>query len=767
MLTLAAVLALGVAGVPTAGATASSTGRLGLQTLGNRADLISGGDTRLVITLAPGTRAGQVHLMVGHVDRTVLLRQRSDGNLEAYVTGLALGPNQISVTAPGVTGSRLVVTNHPQGGPVFSGKPLSPWVCRPGARNARCERPASFSYQYMPIAQTGFKPYNPSNPPADVASITTDQGVTAPYIVRVETGTVDRSSYQIAVVADPAKPWTGLAPQRIWDHKLEIPGDASCGSMHGETAPGDPLVLDDQRLRRGMMVAAPSLADNGQNCDVVVQAESIMMMKEHITETYGDIRFTVATGCSGGSIFQLQSENAYPGLFDGLMVVCSYPDIWTTATEVMDCRLLEDYYATDPTFTEAQRGFVAGHDNGAPCHSWVDVYGFSSLFDPSANAASCFPSNPNAVYARGTRPKGVRCSVQDASIGQLGARQSDGFAGRPYDNVGVAYGLAALKNATITPAQFVSLNVGIGSRDIDNYRQTTRVAADADALRNAYRDGFVNDFRHLGDVPIIDIRGHDRTEIHHDFYSVTESARMQEAFGSTGNLVRWTGPVPLLADPTLTKGPVGDLQVLVLDPAYDVMDAWLTAIKADHSSKPQRQKVLADKPAAAINTCYDGTGQRIDQPTACAALYPPDSSPRATSGSPADNLVIKCQLKPLTPSYFAPANLSPSQMATLRSAFPSGVCDYTKPGVDVAPSVAWLTYAAGPGGEPLPAAPLAQPIQSPTAARGGGVAVSRLASTGAPASLTTFAGLLMLLVGAAGRATQRRATQPRVQPPGC
>ncbi|GAC1611566.1 MAG: DUF6351 family protein [Mycobacteriales bacterium] len=698
-----------VAGLLTASAAspvnaAPSNPALGLETLGNRADLISGGDARVLLTVPPGSD-GPVSLHAGQRDITTLFRRRPDGNLEGLVTGLPLGVTVLTAQSPNTIGVQLRVTNHPSGGPVFSGRPLEPWSCLPGALNTRCERPAHFGYQYMPVSGTGFRSYDPKSPAGDVATVTTDQGVTAPYIVRVETGTVDRSSYQIAVLADPKKPWTAFAPQATWDHKLEIPGDASCASMHGETAPGDPFVLDDQRLRRGIMVASPSLADNGQNCDLVIQAESIMMLKEHIVETYGDIRFTVATGCSGGSIFQFQSENAYPGLIDGLITVCSYPDIWSTATEVMDCRLLEDYYATDPTFTEAQRGLVAGHVDGAPCHAWVDVYGFSSLFDPSANAKTCYPADPAKVYNRTTNRRGVRCSVQDAAIGQLGARPSDGFAGRPYDNVGVAYGLAALKAGTITADQFVALNAGIGSRDIDFQRQAQRVTADPTALQSAYRGGFVNDFSHLGDVPILDIRGHDNAEIHHDFYSVTEKARLHQAFGNTENLVNWIGPVPLLADPSLTKGPVGDLQVLILDPAYNVMDAWLTAVEKDHSRRSKRAKVLADKPAEATDTCFDGAGQRINNAQACAALYPPDSSPRVTSGSPNTNTIIKCQLTSLTPKYFAPAVLTDTQVQTLRRTFPTGVCDYSKPGAAVTKSIGWLTYANGPGGVPLPAEP--------------------------------------------------------------
>ena len=38
----------------------------------------------------------------------------------------------------------------------------------------------------------------------------------------------------------------------------------------------------------------------------------------------------------------------------------------------------------------------------------------------------------------------------------------DGFARRPWDNVGVQYGLEALRDGTITPAEFLDLNANVG-----------------------------------------------------------------------------------------------------------------------------------------------------------------------------------------------------------------------------------------------------------------------------------------------------------------
>ena len=72
-------------------------------------------------------------------------------------------------------------------------------------------------------------------------------------------------------------------------------------------------------------------------------------------------------------------------------------------------------------------------------------------------------------YDPQTNPGGVRCSVVDAAINLFGPRPpqawSDnekkigrGFAGFPVDNIGVQYGLRALQQGRILPAQFVDLN---------------------------------------------------------------------------------------------------------------------------------------------------------------------------------------------------------------------------------------------------------------------------------------------------------------------
>jgi hypothetical protein len=72
--------------------------------------------------------------------------------------------------------------------------------------------------------------------------------------------------------------------------------------------------------------------------------------------------------------------------------------------------------------------------------------------------------------------------------------------------------------------------------------------------------------------------------------------------------------------------------------------------------------------------------------------------------------VEKCQLVPLRQSSFYPVTFTDAEWAQLGHTFPSGVCDYTRPGVDQQNTVPWQTYetAAGRviyGGRPLGPAP--------------------------------------------------------------
>src|SRR5882672_9346950 len=192
-------------------------------------------------------------------------------------------------------------------------------------------------------------------PAALVASTTTSAGVTLPYIVRVERGTVNRGIYDIAVLFDPTKPaWTATSPQPQWNKKVLYSYGASTGQPRLQFRT-EQNWGDDNALSRGFMVVDNSLTDSLYNSNRVLVNETTMMMKEYIVENYGEITYMMGNGCSGGSINQNTVASTYPGLLDGIQPSCDYPDSVTTGMEVTDCVLLTNFYV-GPEWTALQAG---------------------------------------------------------------------------------------------------------------------------------------------------------------------------------------------------------------------------------------------------------------------------------------------------------------------------------------------------------------------------------------------------------------------------
>jgi Tannase-like family of unknown function (DUF6351) len=401
---LAGVLLLCLAAVP-ADAARHRRPALSISVLSGRADLVSGGSALVAINLARSdTRRVKVTLGRRNVTRDFAIRR--DGHFEGLVTGLAMGRNVLQATLRTGWATRIMLVNHPTGGPVFSGPQLEPWICEPGAVDKKCDEATSFKYVYLSIdpAKRGFQPYDPSNPPSDVAHTKTDQGVTVPFIVRVETGYMDRDQYQISVLYQPGEPWSAVAPQRQFDHKLLIVHGASCGVDHETgTAPattGD--AAGDYALGKGFMTMSTALDNSGHNCDLPLQAESLVMAKEHIIKSYGTIRYTIGTGCSGGSLAQQWIANAYPGVYQGILPTCSFPDAWSTATQFLDYHLLLAYFKNisrwglGVAWTPTQMGDVLGGLDGVQNAEVSDAAQFHVAVptDPCAGTTNADRYNP-------------------------------------------------------------------------------------------------------------------------------------------------------------------------------------------------------------------------------------------------------------------------------------------------------------------------------------------------------------------------------------
>jgi hypothetical protein len=718
LLTLLAAGAV-VAATPaaaTANPAAARTGGLTISVLSGRADTLSGGDALIAVAGGSGVR-----VTLNGQDVTSAFAVRPGGQFAGLVTGLQNGANLLTAETGGRRrqAAAIVLTNHPNGGPVFAGPQVQPWDCllRPeqtglGApTDAQCDTAAVTAFLYQSTAGGALRPYNPAAPPADVATTTTDQGRTVPFVVRQETGVQDRSIYRVAVLADPT-----VAPSPFgasaWNHKVVWPFGGGSAPHHTTDLPVS--VLDPVALGRGFLVASSGLNVHGSNSDDSLSAEAVTMLKEHVIEAYGPIRYTIGAGCSGGAIQQQFIAEQYPGLLDGILPNCSYPDTWTTSSEVADCGLLVNYFATATGWTDAQKAAVQGTADPSACVAWN--LSFVPVGIPSRAQNCGWVATDPRVYNATTNPGGVRCVVPDFEAAIWGTRPralwspaeqaaGHGFGARVTDNVGVEYGLNALRAGTITMAQFVDLNTKIGGTDIDGNPIPARSVADPDTPRFAYRGGQVTQALRLDEVPMIDLRGSANVNnIHTDFHSWEMRARLDAAHGSHANQVIWTWR----GDPAngnITPAPD------VATKALTTMDAWLAAIEADHRALPRSAKVVRDKPAAAVDSCFlantpaSGGPVTVDRDYrgACGAAFPHFGDARTAAGDRASGEVLKCGVTPLRRSSL-PATTD-AQWAALRAAFGSGVCDFRQPGVGERASRPWVSFASGPGGRPLGDAP--------------------------------------------------------------
>jgi Tannase-like family of unknown function (DUF6351) len=712
-----AALMVAWVGVGSAAAARHPKPRFSVSVLSGSADLVSGGSALVAVTLPRRADARRVKVALGRRDVTAEFAFRRDGRFEALVTGLALGGNVLRATLRGGWTAQIDLINHPSSGPVFSGPQLEPWICQPGAVDQQCDQPPTVTYLYMSTnaGKPGFQPYNPASPPSDVAQTTTDQGVKVPFIVRVETGYMDRDQYQIAVLYQPNKPWTTFAPQPQFDHKLLVTHGASCGVDH-QTGTAPTTTRDSAAqaaLARGFMTMSTALDNTGHNCDLPLEAESLVMAKEHIIKSYGLLRYTIGTGCSGGSLAQQWIANAYPGIYQGILPTCSFPDAYSTATQFLDYHLLLAYFmnpskwGTGVTWLPTQMGDVMGGPDGVQNAEVSDAAQFHTAVptDPCRGTTAADRYNPIS------NPGGVRCAIQDAAINVFGPEPEQlwspieqklgrGFVRLPVDNVGVQYGLGALQAGQITPAEFVDLNAKAGGADVDANPSPNRVdSAGSPALARAYRSGMINEANNLNQTAIIDCRGPNPGLFHDAYRAFAVRARLDREHGTHANQLIWEGPVPLTADKDCELN------------SFIAMDRWLSSVETDHSRTALPQKLIRDKPADLSDQCWDGAGNKLSNSLCPAGVVNVEGTPRTVAGDAITTDANKCQLKPLRRSDYPGITFTDTQWAKLQQTLPGGVCDFSKPGVAQQPTIPWLTYqnARGHviyGGTPLGRAPV-------------------------------------------------------------
>jgi len=671
--------------------------RVELRVISGRADMVTGGDA-LVETNATATKFSAT--LNGEDISKSFRPGKTAGMLIAHVEGLKTGKNLIEVkSAKGA--AKLELTNYPIAGPVFSGPHQKPFVCQTeqaglGAPlDEDCTAKTAVTYVYKSTEPPpaggrgrggqapgappmGFKPFDASGPrPADIAQTTTSDGKSVDYIVRRERGTINRAIYEIAMLHNPSAPasdpWTSSAG---WNGRLVYSFGGGCAAGYRQGLPGG--AVTDEFLSKGYAVAVSSLNVFGNNCDDVISSETAMMVKEHFIEEFGVPVHTIGTGGSGGAIQQYMMAQNYPGLLDGLMPQVSFPDN-AIFESVIDCSLLDRAFdAMKMPLNDDQKTAISGYATWKTCSAgWMSNGAVTSLANNQVRAAACNAAIPKTLgFDPAANPNGARCDYFDDLVNVYGKDSKTGAARRALDNVGVQYGLGAFNAKQIGFDQFLELNRVMGGHDVDGNIVPARDVADPAALKIAYQSGRVDTGGgSLATVPILDTRGYfDMSgNLHDRFRSMVIRARLKSSNGSADNMVTLmfppSGPSPLRPSEMV-----------------EAMNQWLDNIDRDTSNASASVKVARDKPSGLTDACWTSEGEKIvetltfDGKGRCNQLYPAHSDPRIVAGAPLADDILKCALKPIdVKDYTQP--LTAEQMMRLKTAFPQGVCDYTRPGV--------------------------------------------------------------------------------------
>ena len=661
-------------------------------------EFVSGGDVLVSVHLPAGVQAPSVRLTLNGSDVTSSLRPVGvERTLMALVKGLADGSNTLVASAANAN-AKLTVVNHPNAGPVISGPHEQPFICETEKfklmsggvagkpLDVDCSIATRVDYVYKSTAGGDLKPLaDPKTLPADVAMTTTSLGQQVPFIVRVETGTINRGVYEIAMLFNPTRDAQPdfMTKSSGWNGRLIYTFGGGCAGGWYKQGAGTGGVDDEAMLQQGYAMASSSLNVMGNDCAELLTIETMMMTKEHFIEAYGVPKFTVGWGGSGATYQQHQIADGYPGLLDGLMVQRSFPDMeFGTVGMISDSRLLANYFDTlagSVTFTDEQKRQISGLGQLATLKT--------GSLNPGRITVGEYCTVPEALrYDAVKNPTGARCDVFDHAVNVWGRDPKTGFARRPVDNVGVQYGLGALNVGAIAKQQFLDLNAKIGGYDNDGKVVATRSVADPVAMRIAYRMGRMTwGGAGLATTPIIDYRAYlddaNGGNIHLRYHSFSTRERLMKANGYTDNQV-------MLTDDRRW----GDsMKAPVLKNALAQMDQWLTKMTDDTSNDSKIAKIRRAKPADLVDACWtrDEHPQKIverQMPTSgkCNELYPANSFPRGVAGSPLAADVIKCQLKPISASDYK-VTFTADEMARLKQIFAGGVCDWSKPGVEQQP----------------------------------------------------------------------------------
>src|SRR6266446_3168268 len=311
-----------------------------IDVLSSKPYLVTGGDALVRVTVKKkDVSLGSVRIELNGANITAAFRADAGARtLTGLVTGLRLGENELEVDAKGRerADAGITLTNYPIQGPIISGPHEFPFACTtatfipfPGspALGAPLDSDCSVERRVQYVYRTTGGKFKSLPQPFSTLPDLANTATGVPYIVRLETGTINRAIYQTAILHNPndaaASPF---APPAGWNKRLVFPLGGGC--IGGWYFQGSDIesVVNHSYLNLGYAVAASTLTTFGNNCNDLLSSETVIMVKERFIESYGVPLFTIGTGGSGGAYQSNQTGDNYPGTFDGIVTTSSFPD---------------------------------------------------------------------------------------------------------------------------------------------------------------------------------------------------------------------------------------------------------------------------------------------------------------------------------------------------------------------------------------------------------------------------------------------------------
>ncbi len=549
-------------------------------------------------------------------------------------------------------GQPLIDNQDGIGNAVFRETIIGPWIYgKPIGYSRNCSIKTRVEYYYFSTKKKAFLPLkNQTKVPADVERITINNNEIN-FVVRVERGTINRFFYSIAMLAPHAE--SLASPQSLnnsaWNGKLvyKFRGGVGIGHWQGRSRMNKGHALHYASLKRGYAIAFSSGSSTATHYNLQLAEETAVMVKQHFVATYGEPDYTIGIGGSGGAIQQYIIAQNRPGFLDGAIPQLSYPDMVTQISHVADCDLLERYFdhkyqaAPDSKWGDwLFRAKIVGlNANGTALKSAK----LDNPYAPAPGASTCSRSwrgqvqtvmNPylsHPAYQKALDifryPDEVKQNIKWTywnDLANIYPQDENGIAKSTWDNVGVQYGLQALRDGNLNVEEFLELNACVGSwkpphemqagdypwnpladpesidpwdqsnmqlnADCSNGTPAPRSRASIDAITAAFESGHV--FLGRINIPVIDVRWYldPALDIHHSLGSFSARSRINHK-GNANNQVIWVAECDEIDPETLHR-------LCSYDPsgnALDVMNQWLTS----------------GRPAQAVDSCFDAEGKSI------------------------------------------------------------------------------------------------------------------------------------------------------------